>query len=586
MGKTTIDGLSVRSSSSKKPVRKKPAASIARRTGAKKAPRKARPQVIDDVRPRRVIDDFRPQPQILPPEPPSRRVAAEDDFLSPVHGFGYDEAEDEAQNSFVTSEGADWSELLNGLDEDGQKIDLDLFGDEIEPEEGEKKKKKGQKKGKKGKKKHKHLVLKIFLLLIVIVAVVFFIWGDSLISKLTGGRSGFWDALSSLVSDEVPFETDANGRTNVLVFGTEGYSMDADISNGQHDGAQLTDSIMVISFDQETKDVALLSLPRDLKVGSAACYAGKINEIFTCANPDGTNEEAGAQAMMDEIGSILGIDFQYFAHVNWSSLISIIDTLGGITVTLDEDIEDYYYTGAVVRAGEPVTVNGEQALGLARARHGTNGGDFTRGNTQQKIVEGIVQKVINDGIGVTEALNILNILGDNLRSNFSTDNVKSGMSLLSGFDVNNIRNISLVNYDTETYYVTTDTIGGVSYVIPAAGDRNYKEIQAYVAAMLSSNPAAREGAKIAVFNGTEVPGIAGNEQTKLEADGYQVSNIGDAAAGSCGAKYCVYAMNENMPETKNALGGRYGVEVLGAEALPDEVWPREADFVVIVGQAE
>lgn len=586
MGRTTIDGLSVRSSGSNKP---KPKKSAATRRSNKK-PVQQKPRVIDDFRPQgRMIDDFRPsslpQEKVMAPSKP--RATAGDDFLSPVHGFGYVEPGMEAENSLAAESGADWSDLLNGLDENEQNIDLNLFGDDIEPEEDEgKKKRKSRKKDKKGKKKHKHLALKIFLLLLVIAGVVLFVWGDALISRLTGGRSGFWDAISSLVSDEVPFETDANGRTNVLVFGTEGYTMDADASNDQHDGAQLTDSIMVISFDQKTKDVALLSLPRDLKVGSAACYAGKVNEIFTCANPDGTNEEAGAQAMMREIGSVLGIDFQYFAHVNWSSLIDIIDTLGGITVTLDEDIDDYYYTGAVVKAGEPVTVNGEQALGLARARHGTNGGDFTRGNTQQKIVEGIVQKVINDGIGVTEALNILNILGDNLRSNFSTDNVKSGISLLSGFDINNIRNISLVNYETETYYVTTDMINGVSYVLPAAGVGNFKEIREFVAAMLSSNPAVREGAKIIVLNGTETPGVAGTEQTKLENDGYKIQNIGDAPAGSCDQKYCVFALNENMPETKNALAGRYGIEIFGAESLPDGIWPGEADFVVIVGKAE
>lgn len=162
-------------------------------------------------------------------------------------------------------------------------------------------------------------------------------------------------------------------------------------------------------------------------------------------------------------------------------------------MTLDEDINDYYYTGMVAKAGEPITLNGEQAVGLARARHGTTGGDFTRGNTQQKIVEGIAQKVLQTGVGVNEALGLLNILGDNLRSNFSADNIKAAVRLASGFNISSIRQVPLVNYDENIFYVTTATINNISYVVPSAGERDYSEIQEYVAGMFSSDGVKREG---------------------------------------------------------------------------------------------
>lgn len=152
--------------------------------------------------------------------------------------------------------------------------------------------------------------------------------GDAIISRLTNGNSGLWDAFHSLVSEEVPFETDEHGRTNVLIFGTEGYDMAGSAHGGTHDGAQLTDSIMVISFDQKTKDVALLSLPRDLKV-SMACSAGKINEVFWCNNQGGDNEEAGALALAEQLGEIIGIDFQYWAHVNWGHSSVLLIQLAG-----------------------------------------------------------------------------------------------------------------------------------------------------------------------------------------------------------------------------------------------------------------
>lgn len=327
--------------------------------------------------------------------------------------------------------------------------------------------------------------------------------------------------------------------------------MNGDTAYGAHDGAQLTDSIMVVSFDQETKDVALLSLPRDLKV-SMACSAGKINEVFWCHNKSGDDEQAGAKALMRQIGDILGLDFQYYAHINWASLINIIDTIGGITVTLDEDINDYGWTGAVAKAGVPMEVNGEQALGLARARHGTTGGDFTRGNTQQKIVEGIINKAISSNIGVSEALGLLNILGDNLRSNFSTDNIKAGIRMLSGFSVESIRQIPLVDYETNTFYVTTANINEISYVVPSAGTNNYTQIREYVEAMLRNDPAENENPALVVYNATGAYGVAGAERDKLIADGFNVMGVADTNSEDCAENICVYMLNAEMPATKQS----------------------------------
>lgn len=544
-----------------------------------------------------------------------RTGGAASGFLDPVRSFGFDEEMDEEAREDAPDgkAGADWSDLLGELSESGEQTGarefvqpatsgrwLDEWAEKstdttTEPEADEDDTKsvldqfvEEEGRGRKPKKhKKKFSVGKAIALAVVLLLVggggALYMWGDGLISRLTGGKSGLFDSLRAMVSDEVPFETDANGRTNVLIFGTEGYDMDGTAGDGgQHDGAQLTDSIMVASFDQNTKDVALLSLPRDLKV-PMACSAGKINEVFWCHNRDGKDEEAGAKALMEQIGKILGVEFQYYAHVNWGSLVDIIDTLGGITVTLDEDINDYYYTGAVAKAGEPITVNGEQALGLARARHGTTGGDFTRGNTQQKIVEGIVQKVLQNGIGANEALGLLNILGDNLRSNFSADNIKAAVRLASGFNTGSIRQVPLVNYDENVFYVTTATINNISYVVPTAGERNYAAIQEYVAGMFSSDGVKREGAQFAVYNATDAYGAASAEKEKLENDGFKVLRIGDAEAGLCDAAYCIYEMSDQKVATRAAMEERYGVAVRPKSELPAGVWGDDIDFVVIIG---
>lgn len=592
MAKTTIDGLKVRDPKTNRHAKMMAGSSA---------------YAVDTMRPattnKKGLSNAQRKKALNSIDKIQQRSSAASSFLDPVETFNFDSEPVTTDEKFSADVESDWSDLLDGTAHDG-KINSDLENDLLSEWGGDEESKDALVKNaifdeneedddsetlSRKEKKHSHkkhhwgrVVVVLLLCMVVIAAGVFYKWGDELISRLTGGNSGLLDAIHSMISDAVPFETDSKGRTNVLVFGTEGYNMNGDTANGTHDGAQLTDSIMAISFDQETKDVALISLPRDLKV-SRACSAGKVNEVFWCHNQDGANEEAGARALMEQVGDVLGLDFQYYTHVNWASLISIIDTIGGITVTLDENIADYGYTGAVAQAGVPMQVNGEQALGLARARHGTTGGDFTRGNTQQKIVAGIVEKVMQSGIGITEAFNLVNILGDNLRSNFSTDNIKAGVRLLSGFDMNKIRQIPLVDYGANVYYMTTATINETSYVVPAAGEQDYSQIQDYVAERLENNPIKLEHATVSIYNASVQYGVASAERERLMSEGINVLNIGDAEMGDCMDQYCLYVASDNFPGTRAELEKKYGVSAKGFDELPVDIVAGESDFVLVIG---
>ena len=383
-----------------------------------------------------------------------------------------------------------------------------------------------------------------------------------------------------------PLKTDENGRTNILVFGTSGYTMEGDEGDGVHDGAQLTDSIMVVSIEQETGDVAMVSLPRDLK-GPATCTAtGKINEVYWCNNIDGDDEEGGAKALEEAVAGILDIDFQYHIHLNWGALVNIVDSIGGIKVTLDEDIADYYYTGAVFDAGVEYEINGEQALGLARARHGTQLGDFSRGNSQQKILVGIKDKILEKGLGLNEILGLVNALGDNLRTNFSMEDIKTGAHLLKDLDLGKARQVALIDLETGTSFMSTAEIGGISYVIPSAGVGNYYEIQKYVEQQLSSDVAEREGAGILILNGTGETGVAAAEKERLAKElQIKSAETGDAPAGEYTEEYILYTVDDGKkPETRVALEKFYGQSGKTEEELPEGVSAEGYDFIIILGE--
>lgn len=330
----------------------------------------------------------------------------------------------------------------------------------------------------------------LFVVVLAIGVVVWaLVWGNDIIAKITGGRGNIWDALSALTSEKYePLKTDENGRTNILAFGTSGYNMAGDEGNGKHDGAQLTDSIMAISINQKTGDVMVVSLPRDLKV-DRTCSIGKVNEVYMCASNNGKDEERGGKAMMERIGEVLGMDFQYYIHINWGSLVQVVNILGGITVTVDQDIDDRWHpegaTGIVMKAGVPKTLNGEQALALARARHGISGGDYGRGYSQQKILIAIKDRIYTKNLSLSDMLGMLSALGDNLRANLSISEIKTMAHLTFEFDFNKIRQVKLKDPENNINYIkSSGNQFAYSYEIPRLGAGNYSEIQAYIKEMM------------------------------------------------------------------------------------------------------
>ena len=351
----SIDGLTTRRSKTSQTRATSSAATTKKtNTSTKKPVKKNQPKSIKVTSPATDIEPPKttPKPNSLQTPTPKPQTAPEPkataaDFLAPTQTFDFDEKTGEL------------------------KAAKDQSMDEKNPHQTKKTRKnqKNQepKKSKKPISKKRKIITGIILGIVILLigAVIWFIiWGNDLLSKIGNGEGNIFSLFTEYYE---PLKTDENGRTNILAFGTSGYDMEGNEGNGVHDGAQLTDSIMVISLDQETGDAAMLSLPRDLKVSRTCTATGKINEIYWCNNMDGEHEQEGAEALMAEVSDILGVDFQYYAHLNWGSLVSIVDILGGITVTLDEDIQDYNYTKAVFEAGFPYTINGAEALGLFEA---------------------------------------------------------------------------------------------------------------------------------------------------------------------------------------------------------------------------
>lgn len=432
------------------------------------------------------------------------------------------------------------------------------------------------------RRKSRKKMIALIILGLLVLGVGYFV----VKTLLVGGRV-FSGNLFDLLGTGTALKQDENGYSNILVFGTSE-------DDPGHSGAALTDSIMVISVNQEKKKAFMLSLPRDLWVDyGQACmagYSGKINALYACGVDDG-DETKGAELLKDKVGEVLGLDVQYYTKVNYSVVRDLTTAMGGVTVTIESSDPRGIYDsnmGRLLRLPNgPVTLQGEQALAFVRARgegygsYGFDGSNFAREKNQQKLILALRDKALSAGtlanpVAVT---GMLDALGNNIRTDFTTAEVKTLTKLAEEIKENDI--ISLTLNDKARPLVTTGAYGGASIVRPVAGLSDYSQIQRYVRSKLVGSSAVGEEATIEILNGSSQIGVAKKKQLELEAAGLTDISIGDTDYDAPAPLRWYDTTGGGKPKTQAKLASTLGSQPT-ASKLPTGV-QSDADFVIILG---
>lgn len=462
---------------------------------------------------------------------------------------------------------------------------------------------------KKARKAKKSMVWRIikWIIILIISAVILFA-GYTLYQTYIAGGKIFKGNLFDIFTTNQPLKQDSNGRTNILVLGTSE-------DDPGHPAGNLTDSMMILSVDQNKKNAYMISIPRDLYVKyGEACdsgYAGKINVYYSCVT-EGDGVDAQRTALMKEagfVGDIFGLDIQYGVNVNYTVFRDVVKAIGGsITVTIesrdpagqmdsnfDWKCGSNYYTRLkncpphghfIDYPNGPVTIDAEHALYLAQARgdtaptYGFEQSNFDREKNQQKILKAIREKAMSIGVltDVGKVTSVISSLGDNLRTTFEAGEVRTLISLASDIKDGDINSISLIDGDDPV--MTTGLVNGQSSVIPAAGDYDYSDLQAYIKKSLSSDPIVRENAGVAVYNGSGVSGVAQAEADTLKSDGFNVTTISTAPDGNYGA-FELYQVGNGNAATKNKLESLLGVKTKTTK--PPVLVNGNVKFIIIIG---
>ncbi len=437
-------------------------------------------------------------------------------------------------------------------------------------------------------------IIKWFIIIIFVAALG--VGGYMAYKFYTAGSNILQGSFLDILKTQA-LKQDSNGRSNFLVLGTS----EDDLG---HDGANLTDSMLVVSIDQTNKNVYMFSVPRDLyvKYGTACTsgYSGKINAYFSCVNEDTTTEAEQDRLTQTQklVGDIFGMDIQYGIHVNHTVIKEAVDAVGGVDVDIqgsngDSGVLDRNfdwrcsYKCYLVKYDNGVYhLDGEHALFLSMARgdvaptYGLGNSNFDREKNQQKIMMALKDKAMTTGTltNLTAVMKLIDTFGANLRTNIQTAEIRTIAKVASEVKTSDIFMLSLVGVDNSV--VKSGNYDGASVVMPSAGMYDYSEIQNFIKKNVTSDPIIKEAAPIVVLNATGQAGFGQTKADVLTAAGYTISSVGNAPDGTYDSVE-VYQIGTDSSATAAKLAKTYNVTIKITKP-PITVDP-DVKFVIIFG---
>ena len=148
-----------------------------------------------------------------------------------------------------------------------------------------------------------------------------------------------------------------------------------------------SDVNIIMTVNPDTKQILLTSTPRDFYVPIPGISGGQKDKLTHAGI-------YGVDASMRTLEELYGIDISYYARVNFTSLVTIVDALGGV----DVESEHSFSAGGYDFTEGMNHLNGEQALAFSRERKSFSGGDRQRGKNQEAVIEAILHKAMSPAI--------------------------------------------------------------------------------------------------------------------------------------------------------------------------------------------
>lgn len=322
------------------------------------------------------------------------------------------------------------------------------------------------------------------------------------------------------------------GRTNLLLLGIGGV---------EHDGGELTDTIMIASLNHSRKSIEMISIPRDLMIANFAReiyepeYA-KVNMAYWLGKKQDINQRF--KGVKSAIKDITDLTIHNVMLVDFKGFEALIDDLGGLVIDVERSFTDrqypnnsYGYMTIHFQQGLQ-QMSGKKALQYVRSRHGNNGeeGDFARSRRQQNVINAIREKALS--LELLTSPKKIEQLYETARKHFITDIGIRQMISLGKFakDINraNITKMSITEGDNGLLHVPllsfrNKHFGGAYGLFPDGATFVYihKLIEIYL-----DNPSVLDSDfSVEILNGTRTAGIANETAIPLKSRAFKIKRV-------------------------------------------------------------
>jgi LCP family protein required for cell wall assembly len=275
-----------------------------------------------------------------------------------------------------------------------------------------------------------------------------------------------------------------------------------------HDGAYLTDALVVAHFDPRVNQLTMFNLPRDLMVqpvganGRPAGTFRRINEIYSAglgpaaySGQPVTAQEHDRAAWLTAAAAqvVLGFPIDGWVSADFDAVRRVVDGLGGVTVNVETAFDDYSYPrhdNPAIDPGimhihfdaGPQRLTGERALQYARSRYATQDGtDFGRSRRQQRLLVALKDEAVRPET-LPKIFTLMDALQGHLRTSLSLDTARDLVLFGRERDERIRANSAIIDSRQLLTGITTE--GGASVLIPRAGYGSYTAIHQFVRASI------------------------------------------------------------------------------------------------------
>ena len=325
--------------------------------------------------------------------------------------------------------------------------------------------KKGSSKRAKKRKKAKMITFAIEAVILIVLLVVLYVLNRTeLLSKVTYDDEVVQDSVNELTEETLEVMEE---YTNIALFGLDTRQA------GSLGKGNRSDTIMVASINNDTKDVKIVSIYRDSYLNLANDKYRKCNEAYSVGGP----EQAVAMLNMN-----LDLKIDHYMSVDFLAVSEVVDLLGGIEIDVDEyeiehlnnyTVETSKVTGKktqkLTKTGLQ-TLDGVQATSYCRIRY-TAGDDFKRTERQREVLETIAKKAKT--MSVSQLDEIVKKVFPMCATNMTVDQLLAIAA--DGLSYN------IVGTSGFPFDVVTDSVGSAgSCVVPVDMENNVKQLHTYL----------------------------------------------------------------------------------------------------------